>query len=361
MKSRWPVLSLPLLALALAGSIIVGVSVPAHSNLLEFTAKTGGGTCGPSTGNSSAGPCPNEWNFGAGAFAVQWRLNTTTGSNITGSNRTVEQVIQASFATWLAAPNTSLSPVTEGPPSAATAPNSNDGVNLIAFVCQPASFCDFVTEPDTIAFTVTTTADAVGLQIPGHTGSTTQFVGQILDADIIFNPGTTFTTDAAGSSNANTQDLQTVATHEIGHFFGLDHTGVVRATMFPVAVQPLQVTLSYDDVAGISALYPKTPKDVQTGAISGTVTLNGGAVFGAHVFAESTTGAQGFPNFIRKSPISTLTLPNGTFQITGLPPDTYTVAAEPLDQPEITSDVAFYPAAFPGNPTIQTSFTTRWH
>jgi hypothetical protein len=274
----------------------------------------------------------------------------------------VEAVIQAAFNTWLSAPNTFLSGlVTEGAASPATSPNAGDRFNTVAFVCGSASACDFAREPDVIAFTITTTADAVG-RSDLH-GGTTKFVGQILHADIVFNPSTTFTTNPGGSSDPLVEDLQTVATHEVGHFLGLDHTGVVRGVMFPMAEQPSQVDLSYDDVAGISALYPKNPPDVTTGGISGTVTLNGSPVFGAHVFAESTSTAVAFANFpgIRKSPISTLTLPDGTFQITGLPPDSYTVSAEPLDQPLTSADVPFYLKAFPGSPPLKTGFTTRWH
>ena len=93
------------------------------------------------------------------------------------------------------------------------------------------------------------------------------------------------------------------------------------------------------------------------------MTLSGNQVFGAHVFAESTTAKAAFANFpgIRKSPISTLTLPDGTFRITGLPQDSYRVTAEPLDQPLTPADVPFYLKAYPRSPIVETGFTTRWH
>ena len=166
------------------------------------------------------------------------------------------------------------------------------------------------------------------------------------------NPSTQF--DTGGGTG---QNLQTVATHEIGHFFGLDHSAVVRAVMFPFAPDIL-TTLSYDDVAGISSLYPQGTPDVATGSISGKVRLSGSSVFGAHVFANSTTSALPFAN-VRKTPIGTLTLTDGSYTIRGVPPDSYLVVAEPLDLPVTDSDVSW--ASEFNQAKVQTNFTTRWH
>jgi hypothetical protein len=282
------------------------------------------------------------------SFPIAWSINPSTGSNITGST-SATTVIQNSFSAWINAPNTTL-PATQGANSSLSSEtNSPNNVNLICFVCSDVNFGG----SETLAETITTTADAVG-QDDFHGGSA-QFAGQILKADIVFNPAVKF--DTGGGTG---QDLQTVATHEIGHFFGLDHSAVTRAMMFPFAPNVLR-TLSYDDVAGISSLYPQSAPDVATGSISGTVRLAGSGVFGAHVFANSTSSASPFSGFgnIRKTPIGTLTLTDGSYAIAGVPADSYVVIAEPLDEPVSDSDVSW--ASEFGKSAVQTNFTTRWH
>lgn len=311
------------------------IAIPAFSYLPMYTRSTSGT------------PQPDHWNFTA--FPVTWSLNTNIGSNVDNPTAAVS-VIQASFNTWLSAPNTAIQ-VSRGSDSTKTS-SGFDGVNLICFVCTG----DFSKDSTTLAVTITTTADAPG-QDTKH-GGTASFAGQILDADLLFSPSVQWTT--TGTPTGSQQDLQTVATHELGHFFGLDHSAVVRSLMFPFAPEALS-TLSYDDVAGISSIYPKSSADVPTGTITGTVKFSGGSgVFGAHVFAESTSSNLGYPGSIRKSPIGALTVSDGTYTIKGLPPDSYTVAAEPLDDPVTNGDVEGYASAM-ARSSVQTNFKTRWH
>jgi Matrixin len=288
----------------------------------------------------------NRWGT---SFPIQWNLNPKTGSNIKGSVDAAT-VIQTSFQTWLQAPNTVLA-ASRGPDntSVTSSNNSPQNQNVICFTCT----ADFGGD-ETLAITFTRIVSGAGAS-DGH-GGMTQFAGQIIKADIFFNPATAYTTDNTGN-----EDLQTVATHEIGHFFGLDHSAVVRAVMFPFAPDLLQ-TLSYDDVAGISVLYPKSAPDFPNGVISGTVRMasSGSLVFGAHVYANSLTNADSYHGLnIRKTPVGTLTFPDGTYRIEGVPPDSYIVIAEPLDDPVTADDVPDYGPAF--NSSIQTNFTTRWH
>lgn len=312
---------------------------PAFSYLNELSAPSGGGT-----------PLVDMW-----TAVPHWNLNPAlpTGK-IVGTATDLRNAAVDSFNTWKVTPNVStiVSGISEGPDSNVTdEKTAHPNVNLVCFVCTGADF----TTDGTLAITLTTS------QIQSNQSVISQ-------ADIIFNPnpsGMCFVaTPVSGSlppcpnPSDSPQDLQTVLTHEIGHFFGLDHSGVVAATMFPFA-PTVRETLSYDDVAGISSTYPG-PQIVPVGSISGTVTLAGAGVFGAHVFANSTTTVTPYPPTIRKSPIGTLTQTGGTYTINGVPADSYTVYAEPLDLPVSNSDVSGYASAF-GQSTVQTNFTTRSH
>jgi Matrixin len=278
--------------------------------------------------------------------------NIASGAKLYGTGSTTFQtVIQNSLATWNAAPNfqSPLGTVTTN--NSYTGPQT--GVNLICF-CSNTGGVSF-TDGGTLAITVTT-----------YSGN------QIIGANIFFNPqpsGVCFVTDSSVASCSGAgdptssdviQDLQTVATHEIGHFIGLDHSAVVRSTMFPYA-PPKETELSWDDVAGASLLYPKAAPDVTTGAISGVVTLATSPVFGAHVFANSTSTANPLSAFttIRKSAVGVLTDPLGNYKIQGLPQDSYYVYAEPLDLPETDSNVDW--ATDYGQSAVQINFTTRFY
>jgi hypothetical protein len=78
--------------------------------------------------------------------------------------------------------------------------------------------------------------------------------GAIFDADIEINSSENeFSLGVMGVSN----DLQSVLTHEVGHFLGLDHTRVPNATMLAdYELSNLGTrTLSSDDRAGICSIY----------------------------------------------------------------------------------------------------------
>jgi hypothetical protein len=157
---------------------------------------------------------------------------------------------------------------------------SADGLNSICFDQNDPAFAFGV-----LAFTRVVSADTIGEQLPSG-GAASTFVGQILDADVLLLPGdpnTTFATPAALSSNPNAYDLASILTHELGHSFGFNHSGVWGAMMFPFAPAPGQFTgsrptpqspdapLSDDDRTGLRVLYPDPSDSLHIGAISGHV------------------------------------------------------------------------------------------
>lgn len=308
------------------------LAAPAFSYVPMFTRMANGGTQA------------SHWDFGD--FPVNWTINTEINDQIRG-NRSATSVIATAFNTWTSAPNAAIQIGTGGETADTT--EGFDGMNLVCFICQG----DFASHEETLAVTITTISDRPG-EDTKH-GTTSTFAGQIIDSDILFNPSVLFTT---GGSDG--QDLETIAVHEIGHFLGLDHSGVVRAIMFPFAPDVLK-TLSYDDVAGLFVLYPKVTPDVAIGTISGSVRFpSGGAVFGAHVYADSNSAALPFGLSIRKSPVGTVTRPDGSYSIQGVPVDTYIVTAEPLDLPMTNRNIEGYASAF-SKASVQTGFNTRWH
>ncbi len=76
----------------------------------------------------------------------------------------------------------------------------------------------------------------------------------IFDADIVFNDVGFNWNDTGTNGNV---DTQSIATHEEGHFLGLDHTNAGGATMeaFYGGGTSLR-TLAQDDIDGVCALYP---------------------------------------------------------------------------------------------------------
>jgi len=129
--------------------------------------------------------------------------------------------------------------------------------------------------------------------------------------------------------------------HEFGHTMGLQHTlaSSVMSTYNTTAATKAS-PLGADDIAGISLLYPSVNYLSTVGSISGTVTQNGNGVNLASVVAIA-------PN---NQAIATLTNPDGTYQINGIPTGKagieYYVYVHPLPPPvegEGSPDNIFFP------------------
>ena len=329
----------------------------------------------------SALSCPqtDRWNLSLEApLDRQWSTSLpTTHTIITSAPQgssaqldEIEQVISDSFGAWSGVTgttfNTDAYPGMIAPLARTTAANacSNDsesnvdGRNTICFNQPSVGFTTGV-----LAFTRVITANAPGVSVGNSEPAA--FAGQILDADTLFRPDgqVSFATPAALASAPSAYDLESLLTHEIGHWFGFDHSAVWRAIMFPYAPPPGQFLgtrptvqapdgpLSDDDRTGIRALYPDPQDTLNVGAIRGRVlpanpfslvtfpsppagtSVTG--VFGAHVVVvDSDTGAVAAGAISGWSCNASGTAPqfDGSYDIERLPVGrNYTVYAEPLD------------------------------
>ncbi|MFT7619345.1 MAG: hypothetical protein ACI97A_002995 [Planctomycetota bacterium] len=210
--------------------------------------------------------------------------------------------------------NISALDFTDGGTVATADANDSDGMNLVTFVNSAANNMKV---GGALAIALST------FNVPS---------GDITDSDIIFNSATSYST----LGTATRFDVGSVAAHEFGHTFGLNHSPMTTATMFPVIFEGsvFNRSLSMDDIAGVNnaGLYQGPQHFWSTGSISGMVTQTGqGTVYGAHVVARSVVDGT-----TRASAIS---LNDGTYSLTGLPIGPYIIYIEPLDGPCEDSNV----------------------
>ena len=152
----------------------------------------------------------------------------------------------------------------------------------------------------------------------------------IADADIEFNSAAQFATYA--DAPMGQYDLQSIATHEIGHLIGLDHSGIAHSVMYPygdLTEAGVQRTLSVDDEIGALVLYPNAASGITALAseITGTVTVGGSAAFAVHLVALDPASG----NVVT----DTLSEPSGTYHLRVFE-GTYNVLALPL-APDLNS------------------------
>src|SRR6266850_1556119 len=218
----------------------------------------------------------------AGSLAMRWStaLNTnpvtvfTQNQTASGRLAEIELVITQSLAAWTGVSGTTLAPATLAPLARTATQNAcgSDGVNSICF------------DEVEVAFTRVIATDRIGMQVGGSAVSTQP--GQILDADIYFNPSgspTAYATPQALTANPTAYDLESVLTHELGHFLGFSHSAVWSAIMFPFAAVPgtfsgmrptLQQSdgpLGVDDRTGLRVLFANPADTLHGGSIRGQI------------------------------------------------------------------------------------------
>lgn len=100
--------------------------------------------------------------------------------------------------------------------------------------------------------------------------------GEIWDADMLINDERQLAR-CATNAPCTSFDLESIATHEAGHFLGIAHSPLEDATMYAVSGPPGDIemrTLEQDDIDAICAIYP--PSSEQSECSEADFTTRGG-------------------------------------------------------------------------------------
>jgi hypothetical protein len=289
--------------LLLGGVVIVGVFsavalLATNFQIFEISAGNYADTMWPGTGPTIT------WNENFTESALPANVAENGGVTVTTT-------LTNAFNTWQNATNPSSQAVTNiqfafGTASASLPQTPTlDCKNVIGFPTV-ANGVSFNTGIIAFAFITTTpNGDVPGINCPSYT-TPCPIANCLVDVDIMFNPADSFaSTSPSGSQFA----VQSVATHEIGHLMGLDHSNIAHAVMYPYGDTfqiGVHTALWTDDLVGVGHLYPG-PGTADGSGIAGQVKLGGNGAYAAVVQAiDATTG-----NVVTES----LTDPSGNYQL----------------------------------------------
>jgi slime mold repeat-containing protein len=271
------------------------------------------------------------------------------------SNRAAVRLVTGNFAVWAAVPSASIRFRNAGPlPIDARLRNYQalvgacDGVSPIIFDQDGRVTDDLLgvgARNEVLGFATPECGDVAG--------------GTITESIAVLNGRWIDGIASRDNPEISVDDFAAVFVHEFGHFFNLDHSQIglaeafdddpsnddAVATMFPFLANGAEArTLAVDDEASVSALYPG-PAAAAMGGITGRVLRGDGTPFqGAYVIARNvadprrtavgyTSGARyvpdvdGTPNPGGPPPKELV----GAFELSGLPPGTYTVEVQAID------------------------------
>jgi len=182
------------------------------------------------------------------------------------------------------------------------------------------------------------------ITLPDGRTVTSTLPGEILDADIIFDPTVAVEVGLPGPTGDNLSDLRGLIAESVRLMVGVDGSGLASSIFRTIGAPRLGYDarrLSLDDQIAFAALYPSQAFLDNNGRISGTITdSDGQPVFGAHVVAiDATTGVvvtstlSGLADTRPDGMPARYSAQSGDYLIVGLPPGEYQILAEPLDGP----------------------------
>jgi MYXO-CTERM domain-containing protein len=233
------------LAIAVASSLSIFIALDANA-FCRTTTTTESSGFNPSTMGCWVQGTPLAWH----ARDVDYVISAAASRQVALAD--AQRVIAAAFAKWSAAPCSSTD-TTKHPSitvhDKGTVNNASTDCGLVQ--CDP-------TVHDT-EHVVVFRDDAWPHNDPGNTLALTTVTfgvnsGEIFDADMEIN---TFnkTISTAAQAPAGAYDLETVVTHEAGHFLGMAHSDDAAAVMY-MSYVPGRSTLTADDDLAVCTVYP---------------------------------------------------------------------------------------------------------
>lgn len=214
-----------------------------------------GACCDPQSPNIAScaqnNPCvggqPQKW--ASNKLPLSWFLNANNMANTSsfpGASETdIANGLKAAWDAWTKPTCTSFRHRYGGTTTKGT--NYQDGL-LVMFMATPSQWAQIGAGSSTLAFTA---------PVAYQSGSRR---GEMVDADITFNPRPGGTVWGVKSVARNQMDFKDVAAHEIGHAIGFGHTQFRSSLMYYSArgVGPIFNGLSQDEVSGVCATYKRS-------------------------------------------------------------------------------------------------------